>query len=126
MTTASKSDYEKTLKIQTGWRDIRPDKSFAGMTYPEFSKRIEPIITARTEVATCENALKAAISKRESADKTALAVALRVVSAVKADETEGEDGELYESMGYVRKSERKSGLSRKKKKDDSSSEENKA
>ena len=27
---------------------------------------------------------------------------------------EGEDGELYEAMGYVRKSERKSGLTKKK------------
>ena len=38
-----------------------------------------------------------------------------MVNAVKGDPDEGEDGELYEAMGYVRKSERRSGLSRGKK-----------
>lgn len=38
-----------------------------------------------------------------------------VVNAVKGDPEEGEDGEFYEALGYVRKSERKSGLSRGKK-----------
>jgi hypothetical protein len=34
------------------------------------------------------------------------------VSAVKADPEEGPDGELYGAMGFVRRSERKSGLRR--------------
>ena len=35
-----------------------------------------------------------------------------VVNAVKGDPTAGEDSDLYEQMGYVRKSERASGLRR--------------
>ncbi len=38
----------------------------------------------------------------------------RVVKGVVGDPAFGEDCDLYEAMGYVRKSERKSGLSRKK------------
>jgi len=38
-----------------------------------------------------------------------------LVNAVKGDPTEGEDGVFYEALGYVRKSERRSGLSRSKK-----------
>ena len=38
----------------------------------------------------------------------------RVVKSVVADEAEGDDGELYEAMGYVRKSEARSGLTRRK------------
>ncbi len=38
----------------------------------------------------------------------------KVVNGVKGDPAFGEDCDLYEAMGYVRKSERKSGLSRKK------------
>ena len=37
-----------------------------------------------------------------------------VVKGVVGDPAFGEDCDLYEAMGYVRKSERKSGLSRKK------------
>jgi len=36
-----------------------------------------------------------------------------VVAGVKADPTEGPDSSLLEAFGYTRKSERKSGLSRK-------------
>ena len=35
-----------------------------------------------------------------------------MVNAVKGDPAEGDNGELYEAMGYVRKSERHSGLHR--------------
>lgn len=35
-----------------------------------------------------------------------------VVNAVRGDPDEGEDGEFYDALGYVRKSERKSGLRR--------------
>ena len=38
-----------------------------------------------------------------------------MVNGVKGDPDFGEDSDLYEAMGYVRKSERKSGLTRKKK-----------
>ena len=38
----------------------------------------------------------------------------KVVKGVAGDADFGEDSDLYEAMGYVRKSERKSGLSRKK------------
>ena len=40
---------------------------------------------------------------------------LLVVNAVKGDPAEGEDGELYEAMGYVRKSERSTGKTNKTK-----------
>ena len=36
-----------------------------------------------------------------------------VVSAVKGDPAHGEDSDLYQTMGYVRKSARKTGLTRK-------------
>lgn len=115
MAKPQKSDYEKTKTILAGWKNIRPNKSFAGLTLAEFEKRINPINTTRTDVTEKENLLKAAINAREAADKAAFAEAQLVVNAVKADRAEGEDGELYEAMGYVRKSERKTGLSRKAK-----------
>jgi hypothetical protein len=70
---------------------------------------------ARATIARLENELTAAQNQRDDADAAGLLLALRVVNAVKADAEEGEDGELYEAMGYVRKSERRTGLSRKSK-----------
>jgi len=116
MGTAPKTNYEKIQKVLSAWTDLRPQKSFAGMKLAEFTVRIAPSDAARKEISRLENALTAAQNQRTEADEAGLAIALRVVNAVKADEEEGEDGELYETMGYVRRSERKSGLQRKKKK----------
>lgn len=115
MSASQKTDYEKVTTILTGWKTHRPTKSFAGMTLAEFELRISPITTTRTKVTEQDSLLKAAITERDEADKAAMAEALLVVNAVKGDREEGEDGELYEAMGYVRKSERKTGLSRKTK-----------
>ena len=41
-------------------------------------------------------------------------VTARVVNAVKSDPEEGKDSDLYEAMGYVRKSNRSSGLTRRR------------
>ena len=38
----------------------------------------------------------------------------KVVNGVKGDPNFGDDSDLYDSMGYVRKSDRQSGLTRKK------------
>lgn len=115
MAKAQKSDYEKTQSIVAGWKNIRPEKPFAGLTLAEFETRISPIYTTRNAVTEHENLLKAAINARDTADKAAFAEGQLVVNAVKSDRAEGEDGELYEAMGYVRKSERKTGLIRKAK-----------
>jgi len=45
-------------------------------------------------------------------DGVTRAVCEFVVNSIKGDPDEGADGTLYEACGYVRKSERKSGLSR--------------
>ena len=51
---------------------------------------------------------------REEADEAFLDKAQLVVNGVLADPTEGDDSALYEAMGYTRKSERRSGLTRKR------------
>lgn len=60
-----------------------------------------------------QNQLTAALNARDDADKETINATSLVVNSVKGESEESEDGELYEAMGYVRKSERKSGLSRK-------------
>ena len=54
-----------------------------------------------------------AINDRDGADVTFLAKAQLVINGVLADPTEGPDSSLYEAFGYTRKSERRSGLTKK-------------
>ncbi len=63
-------------------------------------------------MTTLENQILTMQNQRDDADKVSLSATLLVVNAVKGDHEEGEDGQLYEAMGYVRRSERNSGLHR--------------
>ncbi|MDO8545020.1 MAG: hypothetical protein Q7S40_31640 [Opitutaceae bacterium] len=54
----------------------------------------------------------AAANQRNDSDGVSLQTVQCVVNAVKGDPGEGPNGELYEAMGYVRDSERRSGLTR--------------
>lgn len=73
-----------------------------------------PCRTARANAIDLENQLKSALNRRDDLDQAALETMALIVNAVKGDPAEGENGDLYEAMGFVRKSERKSGLSRRK------------
>ena len=106
---------DRMNKVANGWKKLRPDKVFAKMTQEEYAQAIAPAFAAKARVAELEVELAAAKSTRDDAVKAATAETDKVVKAVVGDTEEGEDGELYESFGYVRKSERATGLSRKRK-----------
>jgi len=110
-----KDNGDKIAAVLKAWKDLRPTKSFAGMTLAEFTTKVQPSIDARAAIDTLNNQLIAAADQRDTADVESLKQVNFVVNAVKGDPTEGEDGELYEAMGYVRKSERSTGKTNKKK-----------
>jgi hypothetical protein len=99
------------------WETLRPTKSFSGMTLEQFKLKLKPSLTARTAIASLEQQLQAAINDRDIADRAGAATLSLVVNAIRGDPEEGEDSPLYEALGYVRKSERKSGLRRPRKSD---------
>lgn len=104
---------EKLAKVLQAWEDLRETKSFAGMTLDQFKDAVKPSLDAREEITRLENLMVAQADIRDDADKVTMEKILEVVNAVKGDTTEGEDGELYEAMGYVRKSERRTGKTNK-------------
>lgn len=106
---------EKLASVLKAWEDLRPAKSFAGMTLAQFTAAIQPSIDARGTIGKLEDQMTAAMVEQDTADVQSNKQVLLVVNAVKGDVTEGEDGELYAAMGYVRKSERASGLTKKTK-----------
>lgn len=111
----TKTTAEKLNTIDSAWATLRPQKSFAGLTLAQFREKTNATIAMRTAVTNLENQLIAANDRVDAADRVTNEILARVVAGVKADETEGEDGELYEAMGYVRKSERATGLKRPRK-----------
>ena len=109
-----KQNEEKLQEVVSAWETLRPTKSFGGYTLAQFKDKIKPSLDARASISTLENQLLAAQNTRDDADKASLSALLLVVNAVKGDPEEGDNGELYEAMGYVRRSERSSGLHRGK------------
>jgi hypothetical protein len=112
MPLAPKNTLAQLNQVLQAWETLRPTKTFAGMTLPQCKAKLQPSLAARASLATLEAQLTAAKDQRDEADKVSMASLQLVVNAVKGDPEEGENGELYEAMGYVRKSERASGLHR--------------
>jgi hypothetical protein len=104
---------ERLTTIVNAWANLRPTKSFAGMTLEEFKLAIAASTEARARLAHANEQAAEAKVDRANADQLTMPVLDRVVAAVVADPTEGYDGALYAAMGYVRKSERSSGLTRR-------------
>jgi hypothetical protein len=84
------------------------------MTLAQFQAAVKPSFERRNDIAVIEGQFTSLINQRNDADKVSLEQCNLVVNAVKGDPAFGEDSALYETMGYVRKSERKTGLTRKK------------
>jgi hypothetical protein len=110
-----KDNSDKITDVLNAWTDLRPAKSFANMTLAEFTAKIQPSLDARAALKTLGEQTTAGIVTRDTADVGSMKQALLVVNAVKGDPAEGEDGELYAAMGYVRKSDRSTGKTNKTK-----------
>lgn len=106
---------EKIDRMTNAWATIAPTKSFGGMTLAQFQAEAAPSLEARQKLDDIDDRRTQAIAERDTSDENFLAKAQLVVNGVLADPDEGGDSALYEAMGYVRKSQKKSGLTRKKK-----------
>ena len=106
---------DRIERIKAAWLMADPKAVFSGMTHDQFSKVVQPSIDARVAIAQAESQLSIAKNQRVDGDKASAAAIQLVVNAVKGDPKHGDDGKLYEAMGYVRRSECKSGLTRPRK-----------
>ena len=113
MANTPKSREEKMNRILNAWETLAPAKSFGGMTLAQFQAVAAPAQAARQRLADLEDQITQATNDRDNADEVVVEKSQLVVNGVLADPTEGPDSSLYEAFGYTRKSERKSGLTRK-------------
>ena len=101
-------------RILNAWETLAPTKSFGGMTLAQFQAFCAPSQAARQRLADLADQTTQATNDRDTGDEVVASKSQLVVSGVLADPTEGPNSSVYEAMGYTRKSERKSGLTKKK------------
>ncbi len=114
MSESPKSIEEKLTHIIDAWTAHAPNATFAKMTLEKFIEAVKPSLDKRKQIKDLDEEIAAAINDRDTFDVKSLATAEKVVKAVVGDVDFGDDSILYEAMGYVRSSERQSGLTRKK------------
>jgi hypothetical protein len=97
------------------WAKLRPGKTFGGLALEQATALIQPCRDVRAEIAEAELRQQSANARRATVDADFEKALQRVINAVKADPEEGDDGELYEAMGFVRRSVRSTGLTWRRK-----------
>ena len=94
-------------KVIDAWERIAPDDSFYGFTLASFKAFAQPSLEARDEIDDLQKSTRIAIKRREASDSRVMRKLRGVVYGVQGDPKHTQDGELYEAMGYVRKSARR-------------------
>ena len=96
-------------------RDLAPDTKFNNKDLADLTPLAEESRAARRELVEIDNLEAAGIARREAADTRALKMIEKIVNGIIGDENFGDDSALYEAFGFIRRSQRKSGLTRKRK-----------
>lgn len=113
MPQISKTIVDRIQKFRLSWREMAPEATFAGMTLTQFEEVVSPSSTVRGEIEALELQLEGKRAEKSIVDAAANEVLDLVVNSVRGTPGFGQDCPLYRALGYVRKSERKSGLTRK-------------
>ena len=108
-----KKTNEKTTKITNAWTTLAPTATLSGMTLDDYKNKVQPTFDTRATIKKLEAQQVSAQYAPDTADQATAKTNQLIVNAVKGDPAHGEDNDLYQTMGYVRKSARKTGLPRK-------------
>jgi hypothetical protein len=106
---------QQITDITNAWTSLAAGATFASMTLAQYLAAVKPSADARTAITGLEEQMTGAITNRDKADAASEIINQKVVKAVVGDVNYGDDSALYEAFGYVRKSQRKTGLARKSK-----------
>ena len=102
-----------TTTIRSAWKELGPLAVLAGRTQEQFKTESETPMQLRAEILALEKQLEGRKADRSLADDTVSELMDLVVNSVRGTPVFGPDSPLYRAMGYIRKSERRSGLTRK-------------
>jgi hypothetical protein len=110
----SKEALERITTTTRVWSTLRPSSIFYGMPLEKFKATVKPSLDARAELETIDEHRAATAVRRDDADAISMDLIQRIVNAIKADPNEGENGEVYAALGYVRKDLRAGGRPRQR------------
>lgn len=106
---------EKVNVMNDAWFEGAKDATFSGTTQTAFQTAVEAAAAKDAAIADARAQLNIMIDERDD-DYAALdQLRSRIGQAVAGDPNFGNDSPLYGAMGFVRKSDRASGLTRKTK-----------
>lgn len=107
---------ERLTRTIRAWETVCPDTTFSGQTLAQFKETVKASFETRAELEAVDNQREAIIARRDAADVISNEAWKRNVHGVKAEPTQGADGAMYGAMGFVRESQRGTGLTRRNKK----------
>jgi hypothetical protein len=105
---------EKTNEVLRAWETLAPQATFAGMTAQEFRETLQPLVAIRQRIALLDQQRQGSMAARDMAEKEMAITLQLIVDSIKGTPAYGKDSELYAAIGYVTRSARQSGLTRKK------------
>ena len=105
---------DRRKQILDAWSHLAPDAVLGGMTLEQFAEATKESVEVRERIDQARAGLLGLFQNRLQADTVLRDQIAALVDAVKADPAYGADSALYGAFGYVPRSARKSGLSRKK------------
>jgi hypothetical protein len=95
-------------------RTLAPDKTFGGVTLANLETQVGNSNVPRERLAQLDDRTRHEEATRNTADAVTMRMCEMIKNGVGADPEFGDDSALYEALGFVRKSARKSSLTRKK------------
>lgn len=97
----------------SSWLEFAPDVTFAGLTLAQFEDKSKTPLESRKSILEVQTKLRGLLLDRDKADELLNQDLILIAHAIRGNELFGEDCALYRSLGFVPKSERKSGQRRK-------------
>ena len=114
MANRNKEIRERVTKMNNAWAQGAPTATFKGITQAAFQADIQGAAAADQEIEDMEAQLKMKKAARDERYRKLNDNSIKVRDGVEGHADFGADHPLYEAMGFVRTSARKSGLTRKK------------
>ena len=109
-----KTGLEKLVETEVAWETHAAADKFYDTTLAQYKTNVDRSRDVRALIASLEQQLIAAQNTKKTVDAENLDLEKKIAKAIAGDARYGEDSDLYEGTGRVRKSERKTGLTRKR------------
>jgi hypothetical protein len=103
----------KAEDFRIAWKNQTPESVFSGKSLEDLEGAISALALANEKLDEANSARSLAIKNRDEREAELNALLILVSHGVRSDPAYGEDSGLYRAMGFIPKSERNSGLTRR-------------